>query len=91
MHQELDNVKMATVCRQPEWSVPFLVSYVDMGTPGKTGGSHKKAVQLKGRQDKTYTLTTVDIQLLTCPWLPAWSVMTFMMIAREDQTIVTFV
>lgn len=36
MHQQLDHVKMAAVCRQPERSVPFLVSYIDMGTPDKT-------------------------------------------------------
>lgn len=37
MDQELDHVKMAAVCRQPQRSVPFLVSYINMGTPAKTG------------------------------------------------------
>lgn len=33
VHQELDHIKMTAVCRQPERSVSFLVSYVDVGTP----------------------------------------------------------
>ena len=52
MHQELDHVKMTAVCRQPERGVPFLVPYIDMGTPAKTG-----------RSVQTYTLADGKEQL----------------------------
>lgn len=43
MHQKLDHIKMTAVCRKPERSVSFLVSYVDVGTPAQ----REKAVKLK--------------------------------------------
>lgn len=36
VHQELDHVEMTAISRQPQRSVPFLVSYVNMGPPAKT-------------------------------------------------------
>lgn len=45
MHQKLDHIKMTAVCRQPERSVSFLVSYVDVGAPAQRDeGVKPKAV-----------------------------------------------
>lgn len=59
MYQELDHVKVTSICRQPERGVPFLVPYVDMGTPAKKGKknvlkSHMKTLQLKGWEIRSY-------------------------------------
>lgn len=44
VHQELDHIKMTAVCSQPERSVSFLVSYVDVGTPAQRDEGEKPKV-----------------------------------------------
>lgn len=44
VYQKLDHIKMTAVCRQPEGSVSFLVSYIDVGTPAKRAKGVKPKV-----------------------------------------------
>lgn len=46
MHQKLDHIKMTAICRKPERSVSFFVSYVYVGTPAERKKGVKPRVDL---------------------------------------------
>lgn len=58
MHQKLDHIKMTAVCRQPERSVSFLVSYIDVGTPAqREKGLRSKVVLIPALRNAALALT----------------------------------
>lgn len=64
VHQELDHVEMTAVCSQPERSVSFLVSHIDVGTPAQRDEGEIPEVDADFLYSSTASTTAQSAHLL---------------------------